>query len=360
MQVVRASVAEYGGTSPGARAGTAAASERAGLLLRITTKDGIVAQGESSPLPGYSPDTLAEARRELDRLDWDRIPEPVAGIDARALLRDAGERQPIRSPAARFAVETALLHVLGVRAGRPVCQLLADSDIVTPVSLSVFVGTARNPEVVSAARRAVEHGAPCIKVKIEDDPRRDMPVLESVRRAISGVPLRLDANQSLDRVAAPEILQALASLEPEWVEEPLPSDALTLLAAPPVPIALDESLQEPGAWETLSPHLERLRCIGLVLKPMTLGGFSACLELAARAATRGLAVSLSHSFDGPVALAAAAHLAFAIASRTHASGIPRHAGLAAWPTIEIPFIGDTHVTRPELPGLGIACLGGNP
>ncbi len=51
----------------------------------------------------------------------------------------------------------------------------------------------------------------------------------------------------------------------------------------------------------------------LVLKPMALGGFAACLELARIAAAAGGAVLVSHLFDGPVGLAAAAHLGFRLA-----------------------------------------------
>src|SRR5690606_33379374 len=87
----------------------------------------------------------------------------------------------------------------------------------------------------------------------------------------------------------------------------------------------------------------------LVLKPMLLGGFLPALALAARARACGAGVVISHLFDGPVALAASAHLAVALGT-TRACGLDRHSGLQAWPEIDIPFLGQAHVSAPRLPG----------
>lgn len=349
----RASVLAYGGASPGVRAGVIATAERAGLLLRVETDDGIVAQGEASPLPGYSPDTLGDARRELEAIDWHAVPEPGLRGDARELLGRLERLSAPRSPAARFALETALLDVLGQRCGRALWELLGGDGAAPPVPLSVYVGASGDPGLVARAREAALRGARCIKVKIGRHAREELPVLEAVRGAIGHMPLRLDANQSLDPASARETLARLAAVSPEWVEEPVPSAALASLGPSPVPLALDESLQEPVRWESLPSDV-----IAVVLKPATLGGFSACLDLAARASTSHLVTCLSHTFDGPVALAAAAQLALAVGSREHGSGLAPHPGLSAWPPVEIPFIGETDVTRPRAPGLGIARLEG--
>ena len=81
-------------------------TERAGLVLEVRTADGLVGRGEASPLPGMSPETLDEARAEL------------AAFVARGRFALANEQtvftlaDTVASPAARFAVETALLDAL--------------------------------------------------------------------------------------------------------------------------------------------------------------------------------------------------------------------------------------------------------
>ena len=90
----------------------------------------------------------------------------------------------------------------------------------------------------------------------------------------------------------------------------------------------------------------------MVLKPMILGGLSRWLELGRRAGALDLGVVVSHSFDGPVALAAAAALALALPTRI-AQGLAPHSGLAAWPPIPLPL---THAALQvwSTPGLGLA------
>jgi L-alanine-DL-glutamate epimerase-like enolase superfamily enzyme len=128
-------------------------------------------------------------------------------------------------------------------------------------------------------------------------------------------------------------------------------DDLRRIAAAPVPLAADESLALPGAW----PALATL-CRVVVLKPTLLGGLAACLQLARDAAARGLAATVTHTFDGPIAVAAAAELAVALDSPL-ACGLDRHAALAVWPAVSIPQIGACRVASAARPGLGLPDIG---
>jgi len=356
VRTSRLEIRLQGGPVRGVHAATKVDTFRRGLSLRIRTPDGLEGRGEASPLPGYSKDGLEEAEGVLSSIDWSRLPEPedpdsaVAGLDA---LSNA---LPDAPASARFAAETAWLDLLGQRALRPVWSLLAPQRGDQEVPLCSFVGAAGDAGVVQAAAAAARRGAHTVKIKVTG-PRlgAQHAVLRRIREAIGPCQLRLDANRSLSPDSAAADLEQLCALAPELVEEPVPTAALPCLMSP-VPIALDESLQDPGVWASLAPHLEHLRCAAMVLKPMALGGIRICLELAARAAERGLDVTVSHLFDGPVALAASAHLAVAIASRSRASGLDRHAGLAAWPDIEVPIIGGATLKVSAAPGLGIPRL----
>ena len=48
-------------------------TRREGLLLRLRDEEGRVGQGEASPLPDYSPDTLAGCRAALERFAGQEI-----------------------------------------------------------------------------------------------------------------------------------------------------------------------------------------------------------------------------------------------------------------------------------------------
>jgi L-alanine-DL-glutamate epimerase-like enolase superfamily enzyme len=248
-------------------------SERRALLL--TLEGG--GTGEAAPLPGYSPDTLEACRAALAALP------PLTGE------LDDLRHVPRSLPAARFALETALLARRG-GLGLP----------ARPVARSRLVDS------VAAAAAALAAGAAVLKVKVGVP--GDVELLAALRDRFPGVPLRLDANGT-------PVGAAHAAFAPELVEEPADP------AAPhPFPVALDESLQRLpfGAVRALA---RAGRVQALVLKPMALGGALRCLELARRAVELDLAVCASHLHDGPVARAATRALAEALPGRVLACGV---------------------------------------
>ena len=261
---------------------------RPGALVRLTGDARHAGVGEAAPLPGYSPDRLDDVLAALRGLP------PLAGaLEEVALL-------PAALPAARFALETALLELRG--------------------GLAAFLGRAPRPfprarliADLAAAEDAVAAGVRTLKIKIGVP--GDLALLAVLRRRFGDeVALRLDANGAL----APEDLAAYAAARPELVEEPV-ADPRALPAAP-FPVALDESLQHLDA-ATVAALARAGRIQALVLKPTTLGGALRCLRLAALAAELGLGVAVGHTFEGPVGRRAVAALAASLPGRVLACGV---------------------------------------
>ncbi len=100
----------------------------------------------------------------------------------------------------------------------------------------------------------------------------------------------------------------------------------------PIPIAADESLQSPA----LRKQLIEARLAFGVLKPTVLGGTLACLDLAAVLRAHGGRAIVTHTFEGPVGMAAAAALASALPGDPIAAGLDRHPALAIWPKVPTP------------------------
>lgn len=362
MRVERVTVTKYSGPATRARSATTEWPTRSGLLLTVRTPDARIGLGEASPLPGYSPDSLEDAASCLETIDWTALPEPdpVGGpSEELERLKRVGDCAGV--PSARFALETAYLDVAGQRANRPIWSLLAeDARTRGPVPISSLVGSADDSDVVDRARSAALRGASAVKLKVSGPLSVERVArISRVREAIGRVPLRLDANQSLAPESAERELGQLAETGIEFVEEPVPSAALALLEKSAVRLALDETLQDLRNWSALEPHLERLGCVALVLKPMALGGLSACLDWVERARPHRLHVTVSHLFDGPVALTAGAHLALAVGSRRYASGLDTHGGLGAWPEASLPLHSANAIVPRDLLGLGLFIAGGD-
>src|SRR5436190_24145586 len=116
MALAEVRIREFSGASPGARSATDEWASRGGVLVQVRTRDGLVAQGEASPLPGYSPDSYEEARAFLQRFDWESISELDPDDEGAAIgesLRKIGELVP--PPSARFALEMVFLDLAGQR-----------------------------------------------------------------------------------------------------------------------------------------------------------------------------------------------------------------------------------------------------
>ena len=321
--------------------------ERQGLLVRVVGDDGGSGQGEASPLPGYSPDTVDDCAQQLTAVDVARLPLPDGGTmtDWWAQVLAAVD---LPAPAARFALETAVLDWWGRRHGISLARLLGGSAAETRrVPLAALASD------IPAARAAYRRGVRTFKLKIsavtfEDDLRFAQAMRDEFSTAIR---LRFDANRTLPPASAREYLHALARFDPEFVEEPVPLHDFERLTRSPVPLAADESLSQPSAW----PRLAAV-CRVVVLKPTLLGGLTACLTRARDAAALGLGVTVTHTFDGPVALAAASELAAALPGSPLACGLDRHAGLATWPAAAIAQLGPAHVSSAARPGLGLPDL----
>jgi L-alanine-DL-glutamate epimerase-like enolase superfamily enzyme len=246
------------------------------------------------------------------------------------------------------------LDLIARRRGVPLWRLLARAP-VEPLAVSALVLVADPERTAEEARRLVARGYRTLKRKLGgpsrlDDDRR---ALAALRDAVGdSVRLRLDANGSFSTNDAPAVLRTLAPLDVEFVEEPVPTGEIAALREADVPLAFDESLGG-EAWRTASAGARFGPWIAAVLKPTVLGGLVACCHLATRLRSAGIAVTVSHAFEGPIALAAAAHLALAVADRTHASGIARHVGLGAWPDVPLEGFGEPILEPPDRAGLGL-------
>ncbi len=302
--------------------------ERQGLRLNLCGGDGPPGLGECSPLPGYSRDTLFSCERALSDLSF----ADVASAD----LSDLKAAVPLSAselPAARFALETALVDRSSRRMGLSADRWLANAAGQQPqahLALATLVAGETPEKLAIAARGAIASGYRTLKVKLRPAEHwdQDRAGLLALRNAIGGdVRLRLDINRAWT-LREEHLLEQLAEFEPEFVEEPFEAGVLEQLDGSPVPLALDESLQQRYALDYFSPYLSRLDVRVVVFKPMALGGMSRCISMAARARLLGLHVVISHLFDGPIALAAAGALALVIGSPEFAQGLAPHPALS--------------------------------
>ncbi len=327
-------------------------TQREGVVLELQC-GALRGAGEASPLPGFSADDLATCVSELEGC-WERLAavDVDADADIADILRDGAARAGARSPAAVFAVETALLDVVSRARRAPAWAVLRGDDRAAEIPLSALIDGPTPAALAEAAQRAHGRGIRVVKVKIGGPQgiAHDVERLKAVRERLGdAVALRLDANGMLKRDGLEETLHALAALAPELLEEPTAPEHMFAVAPSPVPLAMDESLLLEG-WDARIRKAAALHThVAVVLKPMVLGGFLRSLAIAEAAAAAGLGVLVTHVFDGSIGSTAAACLALAVRGRVFPCGLDAHGRFDELPT----GLTASHVMPYAAYGLGV-------
>lgn len=333
-----------GALSQAVRNARAGWQTRDGVVLEIWDDAGHHGVGEASPLPGFSEESLHDCEHALDRIHEAEVSWPLQDVTKLGAL-----------PAARFAFESAIADLVARQRGCSVARLLGGSAQEIPISALISTGN----DMLDAARTALARGISTLKVKLGvRDFQSEISALIALREALgNGFHLRLDANGSwsIDEARARLSQLAKARLGIEFVEQPVAPGKLLSLGVCALPWAADESLQDPAESLALrgAPG-----CIAWIIKPAAIGLLRA-RELAEVAAAHGHGVVVTHLFDGPIGLAAACELALSV-PQPLACGLDPHAGLAAWPAVELPHFRTRDasvITAHERSGLGFAQQG---
>jgi o-succinylbenzoate synthase len=287
--------------------------ERCGLIVQLRDEREHLGLGDAAPLPGFSDETLGQVEDALTAIAQPSGPLAGRELDSieaiEGLLGTLGALA--RLPAARHAVEQALLDLLAQRSGRPVGSLLGNARPTREwIPAHVLVTNAEQ------ARRAVSDGYRWLKVKVGvETPEHDEERLRQIRAAVGDdVALRADANGSwTSEAAALGALERLAQVRVHSVEQPLPAGDPAALArvraVSPVPIAADESVR---TLDDLERVLAAHAADALVIKPMLCGGLIAASRMADRAHVAGLPISVTTSFESGVGRHGALQVAAAV------------------------------------------------
>jgi o-succinylbenzoate synthase len=316
-------------------------SARRGLLLQVQRGDGSLGLGEASPLPDYSPDSLEDCQRYLKELRL--FPEEELDM---LRIREFVDRMPEELPAARFAVETALLDLLSQERGESIATLLGATE-----SSASRCGLIQGGDPLGSVSELLERGLRCGKLKVGRNWTAELATIRALREQYPSFQLRLDANAAWSLPEALQNLQSLQNQNIQFVEQPVVPAKMYKLVGSPIPLAADESMHSNLCRESLGKLLRDRALVAVVLKPTVLGGLQACMDLKKWADGFGLASIASHCFEGAVGSAAVAELAVATKGRFPA-GVDRHDALATLPQATIPqFRGDGIHSHPG--GLGV-------
>ena len=310
--------------------------ERRLVLLRLRA-EGLEGLGETASLSLRGGPDVEEIARELREVSWPALTD--GGFDeARIWSAIARCRSRGTSAQALAAIDIALHDLAARAAGVPVWRLLPDqtggsSDakrvapdrsalasaepprLPRPVRCNATLPAANPTGLRAMTERWAADGFHTFKLKV--GMAGDVTQVKTVRETVGPEALiRLDANAAWTVVDAEEQLRSLERFEIELVEQPVGTlgQMAELGERARIKLAADESVVTP---RDAREAVELGACSLATTKLAKAGGIIAALEVAAE-----IPVYLSSALEGPVGIAAAAHVVQALA------GGPGDAGVA--------------------------------
>lgn len=285
------------------------------VLVRITADTGVVGWGEARPSPRWSYETLESVTTSIERY----LAPALLGVNPFDLIeihrRMEAELAPamtVGQPLAKAAIDMAVHDIIGKVLGVPLYQLWGVAA-AGPLPLSYLVTAGGAQEAREQVRAGLDSGYRGFKVKLGIHPEEDLAIVGAVRETAPDSFIWADCNQSYTLPAARRLARALAQLDVDVLEQPVPAGdfhSLQRLAqAAWIPIAVDESVFSPA---DLVNVVRAGAADAVVLKATKLGGLWPARQAVVVARAAGLGLLGSGLTETRLGLAAAAHL-FAVA-----------------------------------------------
>ncbi len=273
----------------------ASATRRAteNVIVRVGGADGIDGYGEACPR-GYVTGESVESVARFLRRQGPALASEIRSVAALQAWIAANGELIDANPSAFGALEIALLDRLGRRSNLTLEQLIGGARRAGPFRYTAVLGDSTLPTLALQALAYRFAGLTDVKIKLGGDPARDRRKFALLRTLFgSRLRLRTDAN-NLWRQAA-ECTSHLRCMAPHlWaIEEPLaPGDldgCRAVAKALGLRIVLDESACRAEQLDALAADPETWV---INIRVSKMGGILRSLEVARRAAERGLGVIL--------------------------------------------------------------------
>jgi o-succinylbenzoate synthase len=314
------------------------------VLVRLRTDAGLEGLGEAVAMSLRGGADAASLAREVREL-------AAPQIEGEDLDSDAAHAEPpaAMSPAASSALSVAQLDLAAKLAAVPLWEMLG-GDAARPVRCNATLVAGPPTAVAADATRWAERGFSTFKLKVGLP--GDVGQVDTVRDAVGPeARIRVDANGVWTPQDAVLRLTAMERHGIELAEQPAADleDLAAVRNQTAIPIAADESVSSAADARRAA---ELGACQLATVKLAKVGGIAP-----ARAIADQLPVFLSSALDGPVGIAAAAHLAQVLRPGTPWANLAQ--GLATQllfadsiASVECE-IRDGRLHLPEGPGLGV-------
>ena len=215
------------------------------VFLRVTLANGVQGYGEAAPFPevgGETRESCFMALRQLCKAVLGR-----SAADYKQIGLELSE-QALTHPAARCALETAVIDAYCRASNIPMWQLWGGAD-VRERETDITIPITDLDKTVTLARGWYAQGFRLFKMKVGKDVESDIRRLKAVHHALPGISFIGDGNQGFSRQDCLTFVQGVKACGGTMVllEQPVVREDLDSMAAirqeTDIPVAADESVR---------------------------------------------------------------------------------------------------------------------
>jgi len=251
------------------------AKGRASVLVKITTRDGLVGWGQSVPIARWSSETLETVETALRNYFGPALLGHDAGDFGNAhavMAKTVANGFSTGMPIARAGVDLALHDLAGKRAGVSVVELWGRKP-GGPLRLSWTVNPRQLEETEALIAEGRRRGYRDFNIKVAPDPDFDLELARAVRALAPEAFLWADANGGYSPETALELAPKLADAGVDVFEAPIQPNQLAgyqaLKRQGALPILMDEGVVSPVE---LGEFIRLGMLDGVAMKPARCGG----------------------------------------------------------------------------------------
>ncbi|NME98941.1 mandelate racemase/muconate lactonizing enzyme family protein [Aneurinibacillus aneurinilyticus] len=335
------------------------ANTRQHAVVEVILENGIHGFGEASPSPAFMGETA-----ETIKLVNDLYLAPVLiglPVDEIAIAHTKMNQAIYAQTAAKSAIDIALHDAWGKTLNQPLYKLIG-GEVRETVPLTYVVGIKNNEDAYKEAIRRVNEGFNVIKIKVGNEPKRDIALVNLIRKAINDsgqeAQIRLDANQGYDVPTAIKVIRELEETgEIESVEQPVRKWNIfgikEIREKVKTPIMIDETVF------SLEDAMNAIK-LGIAdiinLKICKVGGIYQSKKIAALAEAAGMSCTVGSNLELGIGIAASAQFVTSTSVVKNPSDFICGAYLHEYDITKMPMmdlVKDGAMKVSEKPGLGI-------
>lgn len=323
------------------------------IVVIVECDDGSIGYGEGAPTPVITGETMGTMVAAIEYIKPFIIGQEIENFD---MILNKIHSSILKNTTAKSALEIALYDLKAQSEKLPLFKMLGGTR--TAFKTDITISMDETDKMVEDSIQAVELGYETLKIKIGDNPKKDIERITAIHDALdSNIKLRLDANQGWTAQESVMLLHILEKKDiiAEFIEQPVQADDIDGLKY------IKERVQTPLlADETIfslndARRVLEMQAVDYVnIKLAKTAGISQALKLADLSKEYNTKCMIGCMLEGPVSVAAGVHVASAKADIITMLDLDAISLLASHPVETNITFNESDIILSEDIGLGVS------